>query len=635
MAYDSLNTFIDQLEKEGELIRIKEFVNPQLEITEITDRFSKEEDGGKALLFENTGTNFPLLINAFGSSKRMNLALGVDALDDIGKRIEDLLMEVTSPKASFMDKLKLLPTLKNISSFMPRKRKGRGKSQEVMMNPVDMHKLPVLTCWPSDGGPFVTLPMVITKDPENNIRNVGMYRMQVFDEKLTGMHWHKHKVGARHFEEYKRLKKKMPVAVALGGDPALTYAATAPLPDNIDEFLMAGFLRNKPVDMVKAVSQDIDVPADADIIIEGYIDPEEDFIWEGPFGDHTGFYSLADWYPKFHITAITHRKDAVYPATIVGIPPMEDAWIAKATERIFLSPIKFAFLPEIIDIDMPAEGVAHNLVIVKIKKTYPGQAIKAAHALWGAGQMMFTKVMIVVDEQFSAIHNYKELVKHLLEQMDPATDFIFSKGPLDILDHSSSKQSFGSKLAIDATTKFPEELDENESSGRGKELSPSDINDLMNSVPAIRKVNPNPLQTRSPLLVFGIDKQKMPVEEVIEEIKKRDFFRSTGVILLYDDIVDIGNLHIMSWLLLGNIDPYRDIFLEEYGRKGMVIIDATMKNNARDSFKRDWPNIIAMERKIVENIDKKWDQLNLGPHIESPSRDFINYLRGEGAIARD
>ncbi len=635
MAYDSLNTFIDQLEKEGELIRIKEFVNPQLEITEITDRFSKEEDGGKALLFENTGTNFPLLINAFGSSKRMNLALGVEALDDIGKRIEDLLMEVTSPKASFMDKLKLLPTLKNISSFMPRKRKGRGMSQEVMMNPVDMHKLPVLTCWPSDGGPFVTLPMVITKDPENNIRNVGMYRMQVFDEKLTGMHWHKHKVGARHFEEYKRLKKKMPVAVALGGDPALTYAATAPLPDNIDEFLMAGFLRNKPVDMVKAVSQDIDVPADADIIIEGYIDPEEGFIWEGPFGDHTGFYSLADWYPKFHITAITHRKDAVYPATIVGIPPMEDAWIAKATERIFLSPIKFAFLPEIIDIDMPAEGVAHNLVIVKIKKSYPGQAIKAAHALWGAGQMMFTKVMIVVDEQFSAIHNYKELVKHLLEQMDPATDFIFSKGPLDILDHSSSKQSFGSKLAIDATTKFPEELDENEGVDRRKELSPSDMDDLMNSVPAIRKVNPNLLQTCPPLIAFGIDKKNMPVGKVIEEIKKRDFFRSTGVILLYDDIVDVNNLHIMSWLLLGNIDPYRDIFLEEYGRKGMVIIDATMKNNARDNFKRDWPNIIAMKREIVENIDKKWEQLNLGPHIESPSRVFMNYIRGEGAVARD
>mgnify|MGYP006286040397 FL=1 len=410
MAYTSLNSFIDQLEKAGELIRIKEFVNPQLEITEITDRFSKQGDGGKALLFENNGTNFPLLINAFGSSRRMNLALGVDSLDNIGKRIEDLLVEVTSPKASFMDKLKLLPTLKNISNFMPRKRKGKGKSQEVLMDPADMSKLPVLTCWPSDGGPFVTLPMVITKDPENNIRNVGMYRMQVFDKDLTGMHWHKHKVGARHFEAYKRLKKKMPVAVALGGDPALTYAATAPLPDNIDEFLLAGFLRNKPVDMVKAVSQDIDVPADADIIIEGYIDPEEDFIWEGPFGDHTGFYSLADWYPKLHITAITHRKDAVYPATIVGIPPMEDAWIAKATERIFLSPIKFAFLPEIIDIDMPAEGVAHNLVIVKIKKSYPGQAIKAAHALWGAGQMMFTKVMIVVDEQFNAIHNYTEQI---------------------------------------------------------------------------------------------------------------------------------------------------------------------------------------------------------------------------------
>ena len=635
MAYTSLNSFIDQLEKAGELIRIKEFVNPQLEITEITDRFSKQGDGGKALLFENNGTNFPLLINAFGSSRRMNLALGVDSLDNIGKRIEDLLVEVTSPKASFMDKLKLLPTLKNISNFMPRKRKGKGKSQEVLMDPADMSKLPVLTCWPSDGGPFVTLPMVITKDPENNIRNVGMYRMQVFDKDLTGMHWHKHKVGARHFEAYKRLKKKMPVAVALGGDPALTYAATAPLPDNIDEFLLAGFLRNKPVDMVKAVSQDIDVPADADIIIEGYIDPEEDFIWEGPFGDHTGFYSLADWYPKLHITAITHRKDAVYPATIVGIPPMEDAWIAKATERIFLSPIKFAFLPEIIDIDMPAEGVAHNLVIVKIKKSYPGQAIKAAHALWGAGQMMFTKVMIVVDEQFNAIHNYTELVKHLVDNTNPGTDFIFSKGPLDILDHSASKQSFGSKLAIDATTKFPEEYDTEEDKERRFEFNQTAVDEIVKAVPAVKKVNADLLPTRSLLLTFGIDKNKMPVAGIVEEIKKLEFSRSRGVIILFDEIVDINNHHIMSWLLLGNIDPYRDIFLEEYGRLGMVIVDATMKNNDKDNFKRDWPNIIAMEEKVIEDIDKKWENLDLGSHIQSPSRDFMNYLLGEGAVARD
>jgi len=635
MAYTSLNSFIDQLEKEGELIRIKEFVNPHLEITEITDRFSKQGDGGKALLFENTGTSFPLLINAFGSSRRMNLALGVHDLNDIGKRIEGLLMEVTSPKTSFMDKLKLLPTLKNISNFMPRKRKGKGRSQEVIMDSADMSKLPVLTCWPSDGGPFVTLPMVITKDPDNNIRNVGMYRMQVFDKNLAGMHWHKHKVGARHFEEYKKLKKKMPVAVALGGDPALTYAATAPLPDNIDEFLMAGFLRSKPVDMVKAVSQDIDVPADADIIIEGYIDPEEDFIWEGPFGDHTGFYSLADWYPKFHITAISHRKDAVYPATIVGIPPMEDAWIAKATERIFLSPIKFAFLPEIIDIDMPAEGVAHNLVIVKIKKSYPGQAIKAAHALWGAGQMMFTKVMIVVDEHFNAIHNYKELVKHLVDNTNPATDFIFSKGPLDILDHSASKQSFGSKLAIDATSKFPEEYDEEKDKERRSEFNQTAIDELVKDVPAIKKVNADLLSTRSLLLAFGIDKNKMPVAGIVEEIKKQDFSTSNGVIILFDEIVDISNHHIMSWLLLGNIDPYRDIFPEEYGRKGMVVVDATMKNNDKDNFKRDWPNIIAMEKEVIEDIDEKWEKLDLGAYIESPSRDFMNYLRGKGAVARD
>jgi 4-hydroxy-3-polyprenylbenzoate decarboxylase len=299
--------WIRVLEEAGELVRIKEYVNPHLEIPEITDRISKHD--GPALLFENTGYDFPLLINAMGTEKRMAMALGVEQLDDIGKNIETLLKQLSSPKENIFDKLKLLPTLGSIASWMPKVLPGRGACQQVVMKDPDITKFPVLKCWPEDGGPFLTLPIIHTKDPGTGIRNVGLYRMQVFEPAMTAMHWHRHKVSARHFNEYKRLRLKMPVAVALGGDPAYTYAATAPLPDGVDEYMLAGFIRKKKVELVQCLTQDIQVPADADIIIEGYIDPEEEFILEGPFGDHTGYYSLADFYPRFHITCITHRKE--------------------------------------------------------------------------------------------------------------------------------------------------------------------------------------------------------------------------------------------------------------------------------------------------------------------------------------
>ncbi|RYY63336.1 MAG: UbiD family decarboxylase, partial [Chitinophagaceae bacterium] len=342
--------FIEILEREGELLRIKTYVDPKLEIAEITDRMSKTEGGGKALLFENTGYDFPVLMNAYGSERRMCLALGVQKLDDVAREIEGLFKMLSSPKEGMIEKFRMLPRLAEFSGWMPKVRSGRGDCQQVVMLDPDMTKLPVITCWPKDGGPFVTLPVIHTKDPHTGIRNVGMYRMQVFDKTLTGMHWHKHKVSARHFNEYKKLGNKMPVAVALGGDPAYAYSATAPLPDNVDEYMLAGFLRKKKVELVRCLTQpDIEVPADADIIIEGYVDPSEEMIWEGPFGDHTGYYSLPDWYPRFHVTAITHRKNAVYPATIVGIPPQEDAWLIKASERIFLAPMKMTLIPEIVD----------------------------------------------------------------------------------------------------------------------------------------------------------------------------------------------------------------------------------------------------------------------------------------------
>ena len=446
--------WIKTLDEAGELVRIKDYVNPHLEIPEITDRVSKHD--GPALLFENNGSDFPLLINSMGTEKRMAMALGVAHLDDVGKNMEELFKQLSSPKENILDKLKLLPTLNSIGSWMPKVISGRGDCQQVVMEKPDISKFPVLKCWPEDGGPFLTLPIIHTKDPNTGIRNVGLYRMQVFGPTLTAMHWHRHKVSARHFNEYKKQGLKMPVAVALGGDPVYTYAATAPLPDGVDEYMLAGFIRKKKVELVQCLTIDAQVPADADIILEGYIDPNEEFILEGPFGDHTGYYSLADYYPRFHITCITHRRDAVYPATIVGIPPQEDAWLGKATERIFLVPIKMTMVPEIVDMVMPVEGVFHNLVIVKIKKEYPGQAIKVMHSLWGAGQMMFTKMMIVVDGDVN-IHNNEEVARYISQNFDPGNDVMFTQGPVDVLDHSCSVMAFGGKVGIDGTRKLTEE----------------------------------------------------------------------------------------------------------------------------------------------------------------------------------
>src|SRR6187401_679416 len=461
MAYKDLQHFIDTLEKQGELIRIKEYVNPKLEIAEITDRISKTPGGGKALLFENTGFDFPVLMNAYGSERRMCLALDVQHLDDVAKEIEDLFKLLSAPKEGILDKLKMLPKLNQFASWMPTVKNGKGECQEIVMRKPDITKLPVITCWPKDGGPFVTLPVIHTKDPNTGIRNVGMYRMQVFEPTLTGMHWHKHKVSAKHFNEYKKLNKRMPVAVALGGDPVYAYSATAPLPENVDEYMLAGFLRKKKVELVKCITQpEVEVPADADFIIEGYVDPNDEMIWEGPFGDHTGYYSLPDWYPRFHITAITHKKNAVYPATIVGIPPQEDAWLGKATERIFLAPMKMTLIPEIVDMDMPVEGVFHNLVITQIKKDYAGQGQKVMNAMWGAGQMMFNKILVLADEHIK-IQDYKALAKYVFKNLNPATDVAFSNGPMDVLDHSCSKLGFGGKMCIDGTQKFEEEKDEN------------------------------------------------------------------------------------------------------------------------------------------------------------------------------
>lgn len=631
MAYKSLNEFIKELDRQGELIRIKELVNPDLEITEITDRFSKLPDGGKALLFENTGTDFPVLINLFGSTRRMALSLGVDDLDDVSKEIDLLFKQIASPKDSIFDKLKILPSLKRISNWMPKIISGKGACQEIVDLSPDITKLPVLKCWPYDGGRFITLPMVNTKDPINGIRNIGMYRMQVFGPNETGMHWHKHKVGARHFEEYKKLGKFMPVAVALGGDPIYTYAATAPLPDNIDEYILAGFLRKQRVNLVKCITVDLEVPEDVDFVIEGYVDPNEELVWEGPFGDHTGFYSLADWYPKFHITCITHRKNAVYPATIVGVPPMEDAYIAKATERIFLSPMRISILPELEDMNLPMEGVAHNISIVRIKNSYPGHAYKVMNALWGAGQMMFNKILVAVDGVVD-IQNPRQLAQAISKNVNPSTDIFFGKGPLDILDHSSDQQSIGSKMFIDATDK---NLDGSKYVGN---LDDESIAENFSPLPiGVTAYNSSLLPLGISVLIVSIDKTICHnTKDLFAKVFKLSTLRDLKAIIVVDKELDVRNIPMVVWYMAGNLDPQRDTFViaDQNSNTSHIVIDGTRKVYSTDKPNRDWPNVVMMDKETIERVDKKWNYLGLGTLITSPSISIQSLLKGEGPIIK-
>ena len=451
MPYNSLSDFVQVLEREGELRRINYPVKAELEISEIADRVMK--NGGPALLFENVvSKQIPVLINAFGSSKRMALALGVKDVEEIAREVEKLVQ--TKPPKSFKEKLNIVLQLIRLAGIPPKLVKD-GECQEVIHREPDLNILPVLTCWPADGGPFITLPAVFSQDPRKGTRNVGLYRMQVYDRQTTGMHWHLHKVGARHYQHQKQQNGKMELAVCLGGDPALIYAATAPLPDQIDEIVFTGFLRKKGLELVKAVTVNVEVPANSDIVIEGYIDPAEPLRREGPFGDHTGFYSLADDYPVFHVTCLTHKQNPIYLTTIVGRPPMEDCHMGKAVERIFL-PVIRKQLPEIVDIELPWAGIFHNLVVVSIRKRYPGHARKIMNAIWGLGQMMFSKVIIVVDEDVN-VHDPQEVAWKALNHIDPERDTQFVLGPVDQLDHSARLENFGSKMGVDATRKWPSE----------------------------------------------------------------------------------------------------------------------------------------------------------------------------------
>lgn len=566
--YKSLQEYVEFLDSKGELIRIKEFVDPVLEIAEITDRVSKQPDGGKALLFENTGTSFPVLTNMMGSKKRLNYALGIESFDEITDYFNSLLKEITQERHSLMDKLKLLPQLKEASNWMPVDHKGDAPCQEIILYKPELSRLPILQCWPEDGGRFITLPLVHTKDPINGLRNLGMYRMQVFTENTAGMHWHRHKTGARHFAESNT--NQFPVAVALGGDPVYTYAATAPLPDGIDEYLLAGFLRDKAVSLTECLTQPLKVPADCDFIIEGYIEKNEPLVTEGPFGDHTGFYSLADLYPQMHITCISHKKGAIYPATVVGVPPQEDKYIAYATERIFLTPIKFAMVPELLDLYLPEEGVGHNIAILKIRKSFPGHAIKVAHALWGAGQMMFNKIMVVVNEDID-IRDHSQLSDTIAANYSPHRDTFFSRGPADVLDHSAPQCGYGGKVMIDATVKYPEE---------GGDLS-----------------------TPSGEKAFYFTHDEKDLKGLIN--------------IVLDSKADLSNEYLCMWIWGNNYDPIRDSRYVD----GKLVMDGRSKAKGKNT--REWPKIAHSSIGTIESVDNKWQALGLGELIESPSRAFL------------
>jgi 4-hydroxy-3-polyprenylbenzoate decarboxylase len=612
MTYRDLHEFIDLLERENEIRRVKGEVSAELEITEITDRMSKSPGGGKALLFENVrGSRFPVLTNAFGSEKRMCLALETDSLDSIASRISGLL-EMKMP-STLMGKVGTLPELLGLAKCIPRVRKSsNAPCQEVVLqgDEVNLGDIPVLKCWPQDGGRFVTLPVVFTKSTDGR-RNVGMYRLQVYDRNTTGMHWHVHKDGSHNYLGYKREGKRMEVAVAIGTAPAITYAATAPMPQGLDEMLLAGFIRQSAVDLVKCKTVDLEVPATSEFVLEGYVDPEESRT-EGPFGDHTGYYSLKGQYPVFHVTAVTHRRDAIYPATVVGRPPMEDCYLAKATERIFLPPLRIV-VPEVVNQWMPWEGVFHNIVVVSIRKEYPAHARKVMNALWGSGQMSFAKMIAVVDEDVS-LDRPKEVFGHLLDTIDPWSDLLVTEGILDVLDHSAPRPLFGGKLGIDATARSAEESPRGRSRFTPK-LTEEELLEVLTGldrdIVSCRRVG---VERRNPLILIGMRKAGRGTGHFLRPLESCAELKGEGAMVLYDDI-DLRDDSLCLWKFFNNVDPQRDIRLTG----SSLVIDASKKGLA-DGHEREWPDEIEMSPEVRRSVRERSAELGISDLFPAEKR---------------
>lgn len=611
MAFPDIQSFVRVLEERGELVRVSTPVSRELEITEIADRLVKK--GGPAVLFENVrGSEFPLVIGMLGTRERVALSLGVRDLDDLAKKVRDLIDLKGS--GGLMGMLGNLPKVRDAMNLPP-KRVNTAPVQEVVWrgDEVDLSKLPIMKCWPLDGGPFVTLPLVITNDPETGERNMGMYRMQVMSKNTTGMHWQRHKTGTRHLEKAKKKGQRLEVAVAIGGDPALIYAATAPLPPipGLNEFALAGYLRGERYPVVKGVTVDLEVPANAEFILEGYVDPDEPWVEEGPFGDHTGFYTLPDQYPLFHVTAVTMRKNPVYPATIVGRPPMEDAYLIEASERLFL-PAAQMILPEIVDYHMPPAGVAHNLVVVSIKKEFPGQAYKVANGLFGLGQMMFAKVIVVVDEGVK-VNDMDAVWKEVTQKAVPGRDTLTGRGPIDVLDHSSRGWGYGGKLIIDATTKRPEEIGSPKSS-RDEQAQDFALDIFLPTAEADLPGFEGVLaqrQTDDGYWIVSLNKRRAgQSRQLAEAFASHPAADGVRHLLICDEETDVNDIGDVWWTILNNIDPERDVWELD----GLLAWDGARKLHS-EGFVREWPPKIVMDRAVQERVDALWHVYGLPERV--------------------
>ncbi len=602
-AYPSLREFIDALDRAGELVRVADPLSPRLEIAALADRAMKSPGGGKALLVENPdGSRMPVLVNAFGSRRRLELALGVGDVEEIPRRIEALLK--TSPPRSLGEAVRLLPSLLELRGVPPRRRRGRAPCQEVVWtgDEVDLGRLPVLTCWPGDGGPFVTLPCVFTRDPETGRQNVGMYRLQVFDGRTTGMHWHIHKDGSRAHEMHRRGGGRMEVAAAIGTDPVVTYCATAPLPHGLDELMLAGFIRRRPVELARCVTVDLWVPASAEIVLEGYVDPGETRV-EGPFGDHTGVYSPAEPYPVFHVTAVTHRRDPTYLTTVVGIPPMEDEWLGYATERIF-APLLRTQWPEVGEMHLPPAGVFHNLCLLAVDKHYPMQARRLFQGMWGAGQMSFTKILAALDPDVD-VRDGAAAARALLDRARIPGSLVFAEGVLDALDHASPSALWGGKLGIDATRTVPGEPGHGGPPPPDEDLPSEEaiLAALQGSFPGLRSCRTPVRGTRLGLALLVFRKGRPGEGEQLSRA-------AVGIPGVHVAVVVEGEgdeeLPRLVWRALASIDPLRDVRV--VGDR--LAVDATFKG-PQEGHPRPWPAEVSHPEQVLRAVEPVARRLGL------------------------
>jgi 4-hydroxy-3-polyprenylbenzoate decarboxylase len=619
-----LRSFLAELERAGELLRIQREVDPELEIAAISDRVGRAGDAAnKALLFENVSEcRFPVLINALGSRRRMLMTCGVKQWSELELLLGDFIEQLERPRSGWRDKLSALPLLGRLAKLFPRVRPG-GPCQEVVHegDDVDLFELPILTTWPEDAGAFITFPLVFTKDPVSGARNCGMYRLQRYDAQTLGFHVHTHHTGAEHLRRTAELgRERMPVAVAVGAAPQVVFSAVAPLPPGVDEMLFAAFLQGSPVDMVKCRTVDLEVPASAEFVIEGYVDVDERRR-EGPFGDHTGFYSLADDYGVLHVTAITHRKDAIWHTTVVGPPPQEDCWMGAAIERLFL-PLQRKLMPEVIDMRLPFAGVFHNLMLLRIKKDYPGQARKAAHTVWGLGQAMFTKVVVVFDELAPPLEDDEALLELLLERLDVALDLEFVLGPTETLDHASRALHYGSKVSVDLTRKFPGE-GERAAAADPCGLSDQAIAEALLELPGVKDA----VVIGQRAVAVTVDKAspavpRVTMEQVWDWGEREGCDGVTDRVMVFDSGQRLDDPARLLWLLLAHIDPERDtrrsanpdqdesLRYRVNFHPRRIGIDATSKG-ASDGFTRDWPTEQVYPAVLLDAVAAGWNEMGL------------------------